>query len=176
MKKFLTTLVLISGLAASAQAAVIVGADAGYLVDSEEEFFSARVGFEISHANAFSHQLELEVGYTDTKDGGIKSDLVPLMLNYRLAANVNGPWGYTLGGGAGITRARIDGVSIYGPIKLRDEAFSAQAFAGVTYATTDKVTFSLGAKYLWIDDVTFVGQSFEVGDDVAITAGISFKF
>ena len=176
MKKLLTTLVLISGLAASAQAAVIVAADAGYLLDSEEEFFSARVGFEISHANAFSHQLELEVGYTDAKDGGIKSDLVPLMVNYRLAANANGPWGYTLGAGAGFTRARIDGASIFGPVKLRDEAFSAQAFAGVTYAATDKVSLSLGAKYLWIDDVTFASQSFEVGDDVALTAGISVKF
>jgi hypothetical protein len=27
--------------------------------------------------SAFSHQLQLEVGYTDAKDGGIESDLVP---------------------------------------------------------------------------------------------------
>lgn len=176
MKKFLTTLLVLSGLAASAQAAVLVGVDAGYLIDSEEEFVSARVGFELSRANAFSHQLELQVGYTEDEEFGAQADILPVTVNYRLAATTTGPWGYSLGAGAGFARSRIDGVSINGPVKLRDESFAAQAFAGVTYAAGSSVTLSLGAKYIWIDDVNFAGTDVEVGDDVALTAGISFQF
>lgn len=176
MKKFLTTLLVLSGLAASAQAAVIIGVDAGYLIDSEEEFVSARVGFELANTNAFSHQLELEVGYTEDKEFGAKADLLPVTVNYRFVAPSSGAWGYFAGIGAGMARARIDGVSIVGPVKLRDEAFAAQAFAGVTYQAGHNVTLSLSAKYLWIDDVNFAGTSVEVGDDVALSAGISFKF
>ena len=176
MKKLISTLIVISGLAASAQAAVIVAADAGYLVDAEEEYLTARVGFEVARSGEFSHQLELEVGYTEDKEYGIKADILPVTANYRFTATTTGPWGYYAGVGAGFARSRIDGASIFGPVKLSDESFAAQAFAGVTYAASDRVALSLGAKYLWIDDVNFAGTSVEVGDDVAVSAGISFKF
>lgn len=177
MKKLLSTLVLITGLAASAQAAtVIVGVDAGYLIDSEEEYLSARLGFEVARTGNFAHHLEFEVGYTDDKEGGIKADLVPLTANYRFTAPASGQWSYYAGAGLGIARARIDGVSIFGPITLRDEAFAVQAFGGFTYQASPAVALTVGAKYLWVDDVTFASRRTEVGDDVAVTAGISFRF
>ena len=177
MKKLLSTLVLITGLAASAQAAtIVVGVDAGYLIDSEEEFLSARLGFEVARTGDFAHHLEFEVGYTDDKEGGIKADLVPLTANYRFTAPASGKWSYYAGAGLGLARARIDGASIFGPIKLSDEAFAVQAFGGFAYQATPAVTLSLGAKYLWVDDVKFAGTNFDVGDDVAVTAGISFRF
>ncbi|MBA4137719.1 MAG: hypothetical protein C0518_10420 [Opitutus sp.] len=176
MKKFLTTLLVLSGLAASAQAAVIVGLDAGYLVDSEEEFISARVGFEVANTSAFSHQLELEIGYTDTKEFGLKGEIIPLLANYRFVAPSSGAWGYHAGVGAGMARSSIKGSFGGFGVDFNDESFAAQAFAGVTYQAGSNVTLSLGAKYLWIDDVNFAGASVEVGDDVALSAGISFKF
>lgn len=175
MKKILTALLIATGLAASAQA-VIIGADAGYLLDSEEEYFSARLGFELKANGPASHQLELEVGYTDEKDSGLKADLLPVTLNYRLQTAGSGKLGYYFGAGAGIARASIDGVSLFGPVRLRDTSFAAQAFAGVTYQVGPSTALSLGAKYIWVDDMTFVGSTVEVGDDVAIQAGFTFRF
>src|SRR5688572_22345948 len=119
MKKLLTALFIITGLAASAQA-VIIGADAGYLLDSEEEYFSARLGFELKATEKASHQLELEVGYTEAEDAGLDADLLPVTLNYRLQAAGSGKFGYYAGLGAGFARTAIDGVSIFGPVRLRD--------------------------------------------------------
>lgn len=176
MKKFITTLLVITGFAASAQA-VIVGVDAGYLIDSEEEFISARVGFEVAQSNAFSHQLELELGYTDMKEGGAKGEIIPLMANYRFVAPVaESGWSYHVGAGLGAARVSVGGVSTGGPAKLRDETFAVQAFAGVSYQLNATAAVTLGARYLWIDDVKLAGTSFKVGDDVALSAGLSFKF
>ncbi len=176
MKKFITTLLVITGFAASAQA-VIVGVDAGYLIDSEEEFISARVGFEVAQSNAFSHQLDLELGYTDMKDGGAKGEIIPLMANYRFVAPVaESGWSYYVGAGLGVARVSVDGASIGGPVRLRDETFALQALAGVTYQLNATASITAGARYLWIDDVNFAGSSFEVGDDVALSLGVNFKF
>ena len=175
MKKILTALLIATGLAASAQA-VIIGADAGYLFDSEEEYLSARLGFELKANGPASHQLELEVGYTDEEEGALKADLLPVTLNYRFHTTGTGKFGYFAGLGAGFARASIDGVSIFGPVRLRDTSFAAQGFAGVTYQVGPSTTLNLGAKYIWVDDMTFVGSTVEVGDDVAIQAGFTFKF
>ena len=177
MKKFITTLFILCGLAASAQAAVIVGVEAGYLVDSEEEYITGRLGFEVAQANSFSHQLELEIGYTDTEDALLKGEIVPVMANYRFVAPVsaNG-WSYHLGAGLGLAWSSIDGVSVNGPVRLRDESFAVQGFAGVSYHVNPSVAITAGARYLWIDDVTFAGQTFDVGDDVALSLGVTFKF
>lgn len=175
MKKLLTALFIATGLVASARA-VIIGVDAGYLLESEEEYLSARLGFEFKARENLSHQAELEIGYSGASDAGLKSDLLPVTLNYRLEAAGNGGFGYYAGLGAGFARTSIDGVSIFGPVRLHDTTFAAQAFAGVTYQPGPSTKLHLGAKYLWIDDANFAGSSVEVGDDVALQAGISFRF
>jgi opacity protein-like surface antigen len=176
MKKFITTLLVITGFAASAQA-VIVGVDAGYFLDSEEEFLSARVGFEVAQSNAFSHQLDLELGYTDRKVGGAKGDIIPLMANYRFVAPVaESGWSYYVGAGLGAARVNVDGASINGPVRFREEAFAVQALAGVSYQLNATAAITLGARYLWIDDVKLAGSPAKLGDDVALSAGLSFKF
>lgn len=175
MKKFLIALFVITGLAASARA-VIIGAEAGYLLDSEEEYLSLRAGFELKAAGPASHQLELEIGHTDEHESSLKARLTPVTLNYRLQVAGTGKWGYYVGAGAGFARATIDGVSITGPVRLRDNSFAAQGFAGVTYQAGPSTTLNLGAKYIWVDDMTFTGSTVEIGDDVAIQAGFSFRF
>ncbi|HEY0864201.1 MAG TPA: outer membrane beta-barrel protein [Lacunisphaera sp.] len=175
MKKLLTALFIATGLAASAQA-LIIGADAGYLLDSEEEYLSARLGFEFKAQEALSHQIELEIGYSQADEAGLSADILPVTLNYRLQAAGTGGFGYYAGLGAGFARTSIDGASIFGPVRLRDTSFAAQAFAGVTYQVGPSTTLSLGAKYIWIDDANFAGSTVEVGDDVALQAGFSFKF
>lgn len=175
MKKLLFSFLLTTGVAVSAHA-VIIGAETGYLLDSEEEYLSFRAGFELKAAGPRSHQLELEIGHTKEEESGIDGRLVPVTLNYRLQAAGSGKWGYYAGLGAGAARVSIDGASIVGPVRLRDTTFAAQAFAGVTYQAGPSTTLHLGAKYIWIDDVTLASTSFKVGDDVALQAGFSFRF
>lgn len=176
MKKLIALLFIVAVLAVASQAAVTVGTDLGYLLDTEEEYLSARAGFTVHSSTSFTQQIELEVGYTNTKDSGLEADLLPVTLNYRFTSMPVNRWGYTLGAGAGFARTSIDGVSIGGPVRLRDESLALQAFAGVTYQATERLALNLGAKYLWIDDAKFAGSSVEIGDDVALSAGLSFKF
>lgn len=176
MKKLLTVLFISTGLTASAQAVLFVGGDAGYLLDSEEEYLSARVGFGFKATEQASHQLEVEIGYSAAKESGLKADLLPVTLNYRLQLPGSGKLGYFVGAGAGFARTTIDGVSIVGPVRLRDTTLALQGFAGLAYQVGPSTTLNLGAKYIWIDDANFAGSTVEVGDDVALQAGFTFRF
>lgn len=178
MKKLLlASLLLLTGLTASAQTTVIFGADAGYLLDSEEEYLTARLGFEYRGSERGSHQLELEVGYTEAEPTFTsEAELIPLTANYRFVAQGPNRLGWYAGAGLGIAWTRIDGVSIFGPVRLRDHSFAAQAFAGLAFQVGPSTSLNLGAKYLWVDDVSLAGTSIEVGDDVALSAGISIRF
>lgn len=176
MKKLLLSSLLALGLGASAQAAVTTGADVGYLFDSEEAYYTGRLGFEFNHSLSYSHQLEVEVGYTQTSEAGGDASLLPVTLNYRLQAEAAGPWGYYAGLGAGFARTRVDGVSIGGPVRLHDSSFAAQAFAGVEYRFTPAAAATVGLRYIWVDDVKLAGTSVKIGDDVALSAGLHFKF
>ena len=172
MKKLVSVLLLVTGLAASAHAAVIIGADAGYLVDSEEEYISARLGYAFKADASLVHQLELEVGYSKAEDSGAEGELIPVTLNYRAETIAANRLGFYFGAGAGF--AATD-VSAYG-FSDSGTSFALQAFAGVNFKVTNSFALHLGAKYLWIDDVDLFGTDVEVGDDVAITAGLSFRF
>ena len=176
MKKILFTLLLAAGLSVSARAAVIVGTDVGYLFDSKEAYYTGRLGFEFHQALSSSHQLEVEVGYTETREAGGDASLLPLTLNYRFEAETAGAWGYYAGLGAGFARTAVDGVSTGGSVRLRDESFAAQVFAGVEYRLTPLVAITAGLRYLWIDEVTLASTRFKIGDDVAASLGLRFKF
>lgn len=176
MKKFATTLLFIASLVATAQAAVTVGFDAGYLVDSEEEFLALRVGTEVGNAQSFSHLLELELGYTDTKESGLKSEILPLFANYRFVAAAERPWGWYAGLGAGVARSTIKGRVGAVSVDVSDESFAAQTFAGVSYRLSEAAALTLGVRYLWIDDVDFGFGSLKVDDDLALSAGFNFRF
>ncbi|MFZ5496203.1 MAG: hypothetical protein ACOZE5_12825 [Verrucomicrobiota bacterium] len=175
MKKLILPLFLTSVLAASAQT-FVTGADAGYLLEDEEAYYSARFGLVVKANETFSHQLDAEVGYTDSRVAGGDSSILPVTLNYRMQSVTTGNFGYYVGAGAGFARVRADGVSTGGGVRLHDTAFAAQAFTGVTWQVSPATTLSLGAKYLWIDDVKLASTNFEVGDDVALSAGLSIRF
>ena len=172
MKKFVSLVILAASLAASARAAVIIGGDVGYLVDAEEAYYSARLGFPVATKNTLSHQVELEVGYTEQKDSGAKGDFVPLTLNYRLESTPANKLGFYFGVGAGIAFTDVSGFGA----SDNGNSFAAQAFTGLTYHASQTVSLHAGVKYIWIDNVKLFGTKIEVGDDVALSAGISFKF
>lgn len=175
MKKFLLPLLLATVLTASAQN-IITGVDVGYLLDSEETYYTGRVGWQFKANETYAHQLELEVSHADSRYASFKAELTPFMVNYRLASVTSGNFGYHVGAGAGWARASLDGVGTTGPVRLRDTVFAAQGFAGVTYRASSAVEFNVSAKYLWLDEASFPGSNGGVGDDVALSAGISFRF
>jgi len=172
MKKFVSLVLLATSLAASARAAVIVGADVGYLVDGEWLQTATVTNDLYAARNTLTHQVELEVGYTSQEESGIKGTFVPLTLNYRLESTPAIKLGFYFGAGAGITSTEVSG---YGQSD-NGSSFAAQAFAGLTYQANPTVSLHAGVKYIWIDDVELFGTKVEVGDDVVLSAGISFKF
>lgn len=171
MKRFALLSLIALSPTASAQA-VIIGVNTGYLVDSQEAYFAARIGGAFSENDSISHQGEFEIGYTQDSDAGIKADILPLMLNYRAEFKNQQGWTPYVGVGAGMARASLK--AWFG--SQDDWTFALQGFAGVGYKASANATLTLGVRYLWIDDVKLFGTAVEVGDDLAIEAGVSFKF
>lgn len=172
MKKFISLALLAASLAVSARAALILGAEGGYLIDSEEEYFTARAGYQFAGHDTLTQEFGLELGYSEQKDAGAKVEYLPLTLNYRIEGTAANRFGYYVGAGAGIAFLDLSG---YG-FSASDSPFAAQAFAGLTYQATPNAKLHLGVKYIWIDDIELFHSSFEVGDDIALTAGLSIKF
>jgi opacity protein-like surface antigen len=175
MKKLLLPVFLVSVVAASAQT-FVTGADIGYLLDDEETYYSGRIGWQFKANETYAHQLELEIGHTDSRFASFRADLTPVTVNYRLHGLTSGKFGYYVGAGAGFARASLDGVGIAGPVRLHDTVFAAQAFAGMTWRASPAVALNLGAKYIRANDASFVGTTTKIGDDVAVGGGLSFKF
>lgn len=175
MKKFPLPLFLASVVAASAQT-LVTGLDVGYLIDADETYTTARFGWQFKANETYAHELGAEVGYARATEAGGKATLTPVTFNYRLSSVTTGNFGYYFGVGAGFARVRADGVSTGGPVTLRDTSFAAQGFTGLTWQASDTVALNVGAKYIWIDDVRLAGTSVEIGDDIALSAGISIKF
>lgn len=172
MKNCLTLALLSLVLAVSARAAIVTGATAGYLNESKTGYYAARLGYQFKSASPTAHIVELEVGYTTDNEIGINLDLIPVMLNYRAEIPTAEKFGVYVGAGLGETN--VDVRTWW--IGANDWAFSYQAFAGVTYKLSDSTKLTLGGRYLKIENVHMFGSSIEVGDDVAIEAGVSLKF
>lgn len=193
MKTLALFVLLTTGLAIVAPAAVTTGIEVGYLTDNKDAIWSGRVGWEFKTDSNFSHQVELEYGYTKHSESGLapaplgmggtipfsqQTKLQPLTINYRAETTPADKLGYYFGAGVGETRARLSFPGSGAPtLSSSDNAFTVQAFAGVNYKVTPNATVHLGMKYLWIDDVTLFGSiKAKVGDDLALTAGVSVKF
>jgi hypothetical protein len=171
MKKFVSLALISASLAVSAQA-LIVGIDVGYLTDAKEDYTSVRVGYPLQTKDTLTHEIDLELGYTGQKDSGIKGNFYPLTANYRFESTAAKKLGYYFGAGAGVAFTDVSGFGV----SDNGSSFAAQAFTGLSYQATDTVKLHVGLKYIWIDDVKLFGTKIEVGDDIAITAGLSAKF
>lgn len=184
MKKLVSLAFIAISLAVSARA-LIVGAEIGYLLDNQDAYYSGRIGWDFKSGPELSHQLELEVGYTQHSETAsllgspvtAKSKITPFMVNYRAETTRASKLGYYFGAGLGLARTSFS-MPGSGLPSVSDSAsgFAAQAFTGVSYQPSAATTLHLGVKYLWVDDVDLFGSNVEVGDDVVLTVGVSFKF
>ena len=171
MKKFVSLALIAASLAVSARA-LVVGADAGYLIDSEEEYISGRIGHAFSSNESLVHHVELELGYSSQREAGAKGSLLPVTVNYRAQSIAANKLGFYYGLGAGVARTKVSGFGL----SDSGTSFAAQGFVGLSYQVTDTSAFHVGVKYLWIDEVRLLGSSYEIGDDFALSAGFSVKF
>jgi opacity protein-like surface antigen len=184
MKKLVSLALVATSLAVSARA-LIVGADIGYLTDNKDAYYSGRVGWDFKSGPELSHQFELEIGHTEHSETvsplgspvTATSKITPFMVNYRAETTRAGKLGYYFGAGVGLARSSFSMPGSGVPtISDSGSSFAFQAFTGISYQATPNATLHLGAKYLSISDVDMFGSSVEVGDDVVLSAGVSFRF
>lgn len=198
MNKIVSIALLAISLAVTSAQAVITGVSAGYLTDSKREYIAARIGTEFSSSPTLSHIGEFEVGYTDDSDSFVKIRMMPVTANYRVEFKGNGNFTPYLGAGFGATdvHIKVDATTFWtslGSASLIDPfiispnpyvihenhdawAFTLQGFGGVSYKITNQASLNVGARYIWIDDIHFLGSKIKVGDDVSLELGLHFKF
>ena len=171
MKKFVLIALIATSLAGSAQA-LIVGANVGYLLDSKEAYGTVRIGYQFKTETSIAHSIEAEVGGTSDTEDGVSVRLMPVTLNYRAELAVSDKISWYGGFGAGSAQTMVN----YWVYHLNEWSFTAQGFAGVGFRVSKAATINLGARYIWIDDISVNGFNVPVGDDVSLELGISVKF
>jgi hypothetical protein len=101
MKKIALLVLLATGLATAAPAAITAGLEAGYLTDNQDAYWAGRVGWQFKAASSLSHQVELEIGHTEHTEGPFKTTLTPVTINYRAEIASANKLGYYFGAGVG---------------------------------------------------------------------------
>lgn len=168
MNKILAILLTLTA-AVAAQAQFYAGAGVGYLIDSEEEYFNARLGYTVAERASISHAVELDVGLLTESVLGADIDVVPVLVNYRGTAAINEKLNVYFGAGAGLSF--VD-VSVSGWGSDSDQGFTLQALTGLEFKASDSVSINAGLRYLWIDEVWDI----DMGDDVGVELGVKFRF
>jgi len=172
MKSSTLKLLALLGIASAASAATpYVGANVGYLVDSQDPLFTTRVGAEFAKQDKLTHSAELEIGFLRDSEYGVDLDVVPVMANYRLGIGLSQKVSLELGAGVGMSFTKL---KYYG--SSNDTAFTYQGLVGVNFALTEKTSLGLGARYLNIGETTLHGITDDLGDDLSIELGLKFKF
>lgn len=171
MKKTILAITWIA-LASSAPGAVLIGLDAGYMIDSQEEYLATRFAIVTEPAEMKTHALEFEFGYAEAEELGVKAEIMPLTINYRFAHEPESGWGYSFGVGIGQARVKASGFGA----SFSDNPLAWQAFAGVTYHHSSSFAWQIGAKYLRIGDADLGGVTVELDDDVILSIGLKYRF
>jgi opacity protein-like surface antigen len=173
MNKKLKALVLavISSLGCSA-ATPYIGGSVGYLVDSEEPIYGGKIGVEFAQNNSIFHSVEGEVLYSTLNVDGVRFDLLPLMLNYRLGASATEKLYFNFGGGIGASRVSLK----YYWVKDSDTAFTYQLLGTIGYRLTRNVAVEGNVRYLNIGSYELVGVKFGQGDDASLELGLKYRF
>ena len=149
-----------------------VGVGGGYMIDGEEEIFFAHIGGQLAKTSNLSHNIELEIGYTDADEMGVSLDVIPLMVNYR-AVNTS-PEKFDAYFGAGLGMSKVD-VS-YASFSDDDTVFTAQAMAGVDISLSTTTSLRLGYRYIYLESVELFGIELDDLDDSIIEVGLIVKF
>ncbi len=184
MKKLTLLVLLGAGLATSASAAFTAGIETGYLLDNKDAYWAGQVGWEFRASDTLTHQVALEYGWTDHSEtvsalgpvnGKIKLRLTTI--NYRAETTYAEKFGFYFGAGAGSAHATVSFAGSGVPsVSDSGNAFGWQVFAGANYQASPTVTLHAGAKYINVGNMDLFAGDVDVGDDVALTLGVSVRF
>lgn len=149
-----------------------IGGSAGYLMDSEEEFYTLHLGMKIAESGPVTHSLFIEGAYTELTALGIDSEIIPVTLNYKLDYYFTDRLSFYAGAGAGAAFVNND------VLGFSDDSveLTAQIFTGFGYDVTSNFQLYTGARYVWVDDWEFRGGAVEIGADLGLELGMRFKF
>lgn len=175
MKNLIYSLLLIVS-ATTVVAKPYVGASIGYLIDAEESIVSGHVGYNLAAGTGATHGIELEVGETSFREQIFKASITPIMANYRFVAPFGDRFDFFGGLGLGLSQVRVSGRGIATGIRDSDSGFTAQAFGGVAFNVTPKVSFTASVRHFRIGDVKLFDVKDTLGDDTSVEAGIRIRF
>ena len=148
------------------------GGSIGYLIDSEEEYYSLHLGMKIGQSGPITHSLFLEGAYTELPDLGLNTEIIPVTFNYKMDYNFTDSFSFYLGAGAGAAFVSND----FPGFSDDTVELAAQVFAGFGYDVTPNFQLYTGARWIWIDDSDIAGVAVDIGDDVGVELGARFKF
>jgi opacity protein-like surface antigen len=165
------------------------GATVGYLIDNEEEMYTAHFGVDLPNQLAgWDQAVYLEIGYFEMDDcfeefddiepqlaGGKGQfnricgdfEVIPITLNYKLERAVTSSLNWYLGVGAGVALIDADlSYEGFGSVRYSDDdtVFYAQAFTGILYNVNPSFEVYGGIRYIYFDEPDF---SFSGGPDVS---------
>jgi opacity protein-like surface antigen len=148
------------------------GASIGYLVDSEEDYYTLHLGMKIGESGPVTHSLFLEGAYTELSDLGLDTEIVPVTLNYKFDYYFTDSLSFYAGAGVGAAFVSND----FPGFSDDSVELAAQIFAGIGYDLTPNFQIYTGARWIWIDDSDIAGVAVDIGDDVGLELGARFKF
>jgi hypothetical protein len=167
------------------------GATAGYLLENDEEMYTAHIGVDLpNQLRGWDQAIYLEVGYTEfdscinnsqstvgdslvnsisTSEWGgsgcLDMEIIPVTLNYKLEKQVSQSLNAYCGLGAGMAfiDAEVPGVPD------DDTVFYAQLFGGVLYNVNSSWELYAGARVIYFEDDGLVSDLETNGFDIENT-------
>jgi opacity protein-like surface antigen len=159
----------------------------GYLDDPGEGYFFGQWRGTVHKDETFEHTLFLELlGHRDDAvlefpifGGGSYFEnghlsFLNVTANYELEMDLSGPLSFYVGGGAGFEFVSVDDRF---DISLdNDSNFVGQVFAGFRIDFDDDLNAQIGARYLFRDDFSLLGDQFVTNDSWAFEVSVGFSF
>lgn len=162
------------------------GATAGYLLENDEEMYTAHIGVDLpNQLRGWDQAIYLEVGYIEFErcmndQQGVAStrlcldiEIIPVTLNYKLEKQVSQSLNAYCGLGAGMAfiDAEVPGVPD------DDTVFYAQLFGGVLYNVNSSWELYAGARVIYFedDDLESIGVDIE-NTDYLVEIGARHNF
>lgn len=173
------------------------GGTVGYLIENEEEFYSAHIGIDLpNQLGSWDQAIYLEVGYTeidgrisnsDTSDSSpfgqsllqnspfrVELEIIPITLNYKLERQLTQSLNVYVGIGAGVALVDADVSSAVDSGSDDDTVFFAQAFGGVLYNVNPTFELFAGARVIYLDEPEFTIDGASFGTDDLDDYGFDF--
>lgn len=189
-KKLATFIAVVATTSASAQLATMQGGfllGGGFLDDPQQGYAFGQIRGTFYEDDRVAHTVFLEIlghgdnatllfndgfGGTFAEDGDIT--FINITVNYELEMKLVGPISAYAGGGAGIEAISVDDRFDFEVDS--DTNFTAQVFTGLRANFQNGFHLQAGARYLFREDFSLLGDQFVTNDSWGYEFGGGFKF